>query len=223
MATISVSYATFLAPLAFWAGAALLSWRAATGILGRGRPAVARAARPLAGRLSGVVAAAMSRQRRLLSRGLMIVGLTASFAVSTAVFNATYTQQSRVDAQLTNGADVTASTTAVAGLPSGALAAVRRLNGVAAVQPMMHRYAYVGNDLQDLYGIDPQRITRGWRSPGWRSCPRSCLPSARSSVPLGHAGRDQRPRPVLHPTAGQPGGTPSRPPSRPGPATPRPA
>jgi putative ABC transport system permease protein len=100
----------------------------------------------------------MSRQRRLLSRGLMIIGLTASFAVSTAVFNQTYQQQSRVDAQLTNGADVTAATSAAAGLPPGSFAAGRRLPGVAAVQPMMHRFAYVGNDLQDLYGINPRTI-----------------------------------------------------------------
>jgi putative ABC transport system permease protein len=158
VATISVSYSTFLAPLLFWVGAALLSWRVSTAVLGRGRPALARAARPLAGGLAGVVAAAMSRQRRLLSRGLMIIGLTASFAVSTAVFNQTYQQQSRVDAQLTNGADVTAATTAAAGLPPGSFAAARRLPGVAAVQPMMHRFAYVGNDLQDLYGINPRTI-----------------------------------------------------------------
>jgi putative ABC transport system permease protein len=158
VATISVSYSTFLAPLLFWLGASLLSWRISTAVLGRGRSALARAARPLAGGLSGVVAASMSRQRRLLSRGLMIMGLTASFAVSTAVFNATYAQQSRVDAQLTSGADVTASTTAATGLPAGAVAATSRLPGVAAVQPMMHRFAYVGNDLQDMYGIDPTRI-----------------------------------------------------------------
>ncbi len=125
VATISVSYSTFLAPLLFWFGAALLSWRVSTAVLGRGRPALARAARPLAGGLSGVVAASMSRQRRLLSRGLMIMGLT---------------------------------TTAAAGLPAGAVAATTRLPGVSAVQPMMHRFAYVGNDLQDMYGIDPRRI-----------------------------------------------------------------
>ncbi|HEX4658836.1 MAG TPA: ABC transporter permease [Streptosporangiaceae bacterium] len=159
VATISVSYSTFLAPLLFWLGAALLSWRAATALLGRGRRAVASAVRPLAGGMSGVVAASMSRQRRLLSRGLLIMALTASFAVSTAVFNATYAAQSRVDAQLTNGADVTASTTAAAGLPPGAVPAARRLPGVAAAQPMMHRFAYVGNDLQDLFGIDPRHIT----------------------------------------------------------------
>ena len=157
VATISVSYSTFLAPLLFWIGAALLSWRVSSAVLGR-RRALARATRPMAAGLSGVVAASMSRQRRLLSRGLMIMGLTASFAVSTAVFNATYSQQSRVDAQLTNGADVTAATTAAAGLPTGAITAARRLPGVAAVQPMMHRFAYVGNDLQDMFGIDPRHI-----------------------------------------------------------------
>jgi putative ABC transport system permease protein len=158
VATISVSYSTFLAPLLFWIGAALLSWRLSNAALGRGRAAVARATRPLAGGLSGVVAASMSRQRRLLSRGLLIMALTASFAVSTAIFNQTYAAQSRVDAQLTNGSDVTATTTASAGLPPRIFAATRHLPGVVAVQPMMHRFAYVGNDLQDMFGINPRTI-----------------------------------------------------------------
>jgi putative ABC transport system permease protein len=159
VATISVSYTTFLAPLLLWVGAALLSWRISNAVLARCRGAVARAARPIAGGLAGVVAASMSRQRRLLSRGLLIIALTASFAVCTAVFNQTYAAQSRVDAQLTNGSDVTAATTAAAGLPPGIYAATRRLPAVTAVQPMMHRFAYVGNDLQDLFGIDARHIS----------------------------------------------------------------
>jgi putative ABC transport system permease protein len=35
---------------------------------------------------------------------------------------------------------------------------LRALPGVAAAQPMQHRFAYVGNDLQDIYGIDPLHI-----------------------------------------------------------------
>jgi putative ABC transport system permease protein len=161
VATISVSYSTFLAPLLFWIGAALLSWRLCNAALSRGRPVLARAAKPLAGKLSGVVAASMSRQRRLLSRGLLIMALTASFAVSTAVFNQTYGAQSRVDAQLTNGSDVTATTTAATGLPPRIFTAARQIPGVVAVQPMMHRFAYVGNDLQDMFGIDPRTIEQG--------------------------------------------------------------
>ncbi len=156
--TISVSYFTMLAPLLFWIGAALLMWRLGTFALRHGRRALAILTRPLAHRLSGVVAATMSRQRRSLSRGLVLMGLTASFAISVGIFNTTYASQSRVDAQLTNGADVAVVTAAAAGLPAGTADAVRGLPGVAAAQTMQHRFAYVGNDLQDLYGIDPSTI-----------------------------------------------------------------
>jgi putative ABC transport system permease protein len=156
--TISVSYVTLLAPLCLWIGSALFTWRLANGGLAHGRRALARAARPLAGPLSGVVAASMSRQRRLLARGLVTAALAGTFALSTAVFDATYQAQARVDAELTNGADVTAATAAAAGLPADAAARVRAIPGVQAAEPMQHRFAYVGNDLQDLYGVDPARI-----------------------------------------------------------------
>jgi putative ABC transport system permease protein len=156
--TISVSYFTLLAPLLFWIGTALLMWRIGTALLRGGRGWLRIATRPLAHRLAGVVAASMSRQRRGLSRGLVLMGLTASFAISVAIFNTTYASQARVDAQLSNGADVTVSTAAAAGLPAGISDAVATLSGVAAVQPMQHRFAYVGNDLQDLYGVNPATI-----------------------------------------------------------------
>jgi putative ABC transport system permease protein len=156
--TISVSYFTLLAPLLFWIGTALLMWRIGTALLRRARGWLTVATRPLAHRLAGVVAASMSRQRRGLSRGLVLMGLTASFALSVAIFDTTYASQSRVDAQLSNGADVTVSTAAASGLPAGITDAVARLPGVAAVQPMQHRFAYVGNDLQDLYGVNPATI-----------------------------------------------------------------
>ncbi|HEY8019407.1 MAG TPA: FtsX-like permease family protein [Actinomycetota bacterium] len=158
--TISVSYFTLLAPLLFWIGAALLTWRIASTALKHGRRVLASATRPLAHRLSDVVAAAMSRQRRALARGAVLVGLTASFALSVAIFNTTYAAQAKVDARLTNGADVSITTTATSGLPTDIASTVRGLPGVAAAEPMQHRFAYVGNDLQDLYGIDPGTIGR---------------------------------------------------------------
>jgi putative ABC transport system permease protein len=158
--TISVNYFTLAAPLLIWLGGMLLTWRLARGVLEHGRKALAALVRPLAGGLSSLVGASMSRQKRLLSKGLVIVGLAASFAVSTAVFNATYEAQSVVDAQLTNGADVAVTTSASAGLPPTALKNVSRVAGVAAVEPMQHRFAYVGPDLQDLYGINPSTIGR---------------------------------------------------------------
>jgi putative ABC transport system permease protein len=156
--TISVSYFTLLAPVLLWVGAALLTWRLGSIALSAGRRVLARITRPIAHGLSGVVAASMSRQRRLLSRGLVIMALTASFALSVAVFNTTYAAQARVDAELTNGADVSVQTAAAVGLPASLPPTAGALPGVASVQPMQHRFAYVGTDLQDLYGIDPNTI-----------------------------------------------------------------
>ena len=87
--------------------ALLLTWRVADLLLGRGRPVLRRALHPLTGALAGPVAAALSRQRRPLTRAVVLLALAISFAASTATFNATYAQQAEADAQLTNGADVT--------------------------------------------------------------------------------------------------------------------
>src|SRR5262249_36814174 len=119
------------------------------------RTPLARALKPLAGRLAPTVAAAMSRQRASLARAATIVALTIAFGVSTAVFNTTYRQQAEVDARLTNGADVTVTVP-----PGGQVDGTRlaHLPGVASIEPMQHRFAYVGADLQDLYGIRPNTM-----------------------------------------------------------------
>ncbi len=58
----------------------------------------------------------MRRQRRLLARGVALVGAHYCLrAPPTAVFNATYEAQAAVDARLRNGADVT-----VTGAPGAA-------------------------------------------------------------------------------------------------------
>ena len=156
--TISVGYFTLLAPLLFWIGTPLLMWRIGTALLRRGRGWLGVATRPLAHRLAGVVAATMSRQRRSLSRGLVLMGLTASFAISVAIFNTTYASQSRVDAQLSNGADVTVSTAAEAGLPAGISAggggAARRRRRPADAAPVRLRRDRPPRPLRDRSGDD---------------------------------------------------------------------
>ncbi len=155
----AVHYDAFLAPLALWIGAGLLVMRLVRLALERGRAVLARALGPLAGGLAPVIAAALARQRDLIARGVVLVTLAFAFAVSTAVFNTTYKTQALVDAQLTNGADVTVAGTT--GAPAAqVLPRLAALPGVVAAETMMHRYAYVGTDLQDLYGIDPDRIGR---------------------------------------------------------------
>jgi putative ABC transport system permease protein len=165
---VSVNWLALLAPVLAWLGAGLLAYRLAGLALVRGRGPLGRSLRPVAGELSGTVAATMGRQRATLARGVALVALTAAFAASTAVFNSTYQQQAQVDARLTNGADVTVTESPGANGGPGEAATIKRVPGVASVEPLQHRYAYVGADLQDLYGVRPQTIgTAGDLQDAW--------------------------------------------------------
>jgi putative ABC transport system permease protein len=111
----------------------------------------------LAKGLAHVVSGSLSRQRALVAKGLILVALAFSFAVSTSVFNTTYNGQARVDAELTNGSDINITGTTSAS-PDRKIPELSRLPGVDAIRSMQHRFAFVGNDLQDIYGIDPATI-----------------------------------------------------------------
>jgi putative ABC transport system permease protein len=156
--SISVSYWALAGPALTWIGAGLLAWRIADAFLAHGRRAVAAVVRPIAGRLADTAAASMARQRRLLASALALVMLTIAFAVSTAVFNSTYRQQAEVDARLTNGADVTVTEPPGATVGPNGASKLARIAGVRAVEPLQHRFAYVGADLQDLYGVRPSTV-----------------------------------------------------------------
>ncbi len=160
---ISVDYWAFAGPALLWVGVGLLWWRLVHAGLGHGRRPLTGAATVGVGSLGGVVASGLTRQRRLLARGLVLVALTVTFAISTSVFNATYRQQAEVDALLTNGADVavTESPGVVVGPDAADVLASRP--GVDGVEPVQHRFAYVGSDLQDLYGVRPDTIVDATR------------------------------------------------------------
>ena len=161
--SVSVNYLALLGPAALWLGTAMIVWWLADALLAGGRRPLAQRARPIAGPLSEAVAGSLSRQHRLLSRGILLVALASAFAVSTSVFDTTYAQQTEVDTRLTNGGDVTVTeppAAAVSPAFAGRLAAVP---GVSGVEPLQHRYAYVGADLQDLYGVRPSTVVAATR------------------------------------------------------------
>jgi len=156
--TLSVNYWALSGPLLFWAGSGLLAWRLADALFGRGHQLVTVAARPIAGGLSTTVAATLARHRRRLARPVALVALTVAFAGSTAVFNTTYHHQAGVDALLTNGADVTVTYPPASPAQAGQAADIAAIPGVRHVEPLQHRFAYVGADLQDLFGVRPATI-----------------------------------------------------------------
>jgi putative ABC transport system permease protein len=155
---VSVNWYALLAPVLAWIGGGLLAYRLADLMLRRGRRPLARIIRPAAGELATIVAATMGRQRRLLAGAATLLALTAAFAASTAVFNSTYQQQAQADALLTNGADVTVAESPGASVGPQEATKLAAVPGVKAVEPLQHRFAYVGTDLQDLYGVRPQTI-----------------------------------------------------------------
>lgn len=152
-----VNYAALLGPALAWPGLALLVWRVSAWAAGRrtGRWAVSRA-----GRAPELEAAAVRQRRRVIARGAAGLAVAIGLAVSTAVFTATYQAQSRVDVALTVGADVAVVEPPGSGVgPSGA-ARLSTVPGVDAVEPLQHRFAYVGADLQDVYGVQAATFAR---------------------------------------------------------------
>jgi putative ABC transport system permease protein len=157
VAQTSVSYEALVAPLLMWLGLALLTLRVWRGFLFKGQRLLSSTLRPLAGDLATTISSSFKRQRGRLATGVVLIALAFSFATSTAIFNSTYNAQSGVDAALTNGADVTVTGTMA--VPAGQrLTDLSNIKDVTAAQPMMHRFAYVGNDLQDIYGVDVARL-----------------------------------------------------------------
>ncbi|MFC4050026.1 FtsX-like permease family protein [Actinomadura syzygii] len=166
--TISVSYWAFAGPALLWLGGGMLAWRVVHMLLApRGRDAeplrrrfLTRLLRPIAGPLAGTVTTTLGGQRNLLARTVALAALAVVFAASTAVFGATYRQQAAADAQLTNGADVTVTESPGAYVPPAQEKAIAAASGVSTVEPLQHRFAYVGSDLQDLYGVRTSTIAR---------------------------------------------------------------
>lgn len=156
--SVSVSYWAFAGPALLWIGAGLLSMRLASGALRHGRQLLAATLRPFQGPLSGPVTSAVVRRRDAIGRAAALLALTIAFAGSTATFNATYRKQAEVDAVLSNGADVTVVVPPRQPLDPQILGRLRSLGGVRHIETLQHRFAYVGADLQDLYGVDARTI-----------------------------------------------------------------
>ena len=158
VATVSVSYLALAGPALAWPAALLVLATSGGAILRAvGRPAAALVSGLTKG-LAALVPAWLARVRAVALRPVLLIALAVAFAVSTSIFDTSFAHQSQVDAELTNGADVSAQAPPGVDLARSAQD-VAPIAGVGASALMRHRFAYVGNDLQDLYGVTPQ-LTR---------------------------------------------------------------
>lgn len=157
VAQTSVNYAALLGPSLAWPGLALLAWRAVAAGL---EHHTGRLSRDGAGRAPELQAASLRRRRQVIARGATGLAVALGLAASTAVFTATYNQQAALDVALTVGGDVAVTAPPSVGLPAGTANTLAGAPAVRAVEAVQHRFAYVGPDLQDVYGIDPTTIGR---------------------------------------------------------------
>jgi putative ABC transport system permease protein len=155
--TLSLSVYMFFAPALLWIGATLLLVRLRGRALGW---AARRAAGGRAESRRGFLLTSAGRRGGAINRGLVVVGLLLAFGVNLGIFTATYNQQANVDAQLTLGADVTATAPPGIAAQQNLPAKIAKVKGVQATTPVDHSYAYVGPDLQDTYGIDANGFTK---------------------------------------------------------------
>lgn len=148
-----VNFAALLGPLLAWPGLALLVWRLTRWSAGH---RTGRWSRDRPGRAPELEAAAVRRRRAVVARGAVGLAAAVGLVMSTAVFTDTYRAQARVDVALTVGSDVAVVEPPGASAPPSTADDLRRTPGVSAVEPLVHRFAYVGADLQDLYGVRAQ-------------------------------------------------------------------
>lgn len=152
-----VNYAALAGPALAWPGLALLVWRITAWVTSR---RTGRWARGGAGTAPELEAAALRQRRRVIARGAAGLAVALGLAVSTAIFTSTYDAQGRLDVALTVGSDVAVVEPPGSTLGPQGAAAIARSPGVNAVEPLQHRFGYVGPDLQDLYGVQAKTFAR---------------------------------------------------------------
>jgi putative ABC transport system permease protein len=152
--TVNLALSSFVAPFLLWLGGSLLLLRLGALALQRSRR-LSAFLEGLLGPGGGLSAPSLAARASSASRLLVLIALSLSFAVSVSMFQATYQQQQRVDAELTLGADLKA-TPSVA-LDASAVADVTAA-GASAATPFVQKVVYVGAEAQDLLAIDPSTL-----------------------------------------------------------------
>ena len=152
--TVALAVTSFIAPLLFWLGGTLLLLRLIGNVMARSG-GFTRTLGRLLGPGGELAARSLQARSTAASRAIVVLGLALSFATSVLIFDATYRQQQRIDAELTLGADVKA----IPSSPAAADAARNALGaGIAAASPFADRVVYVGPEAQDLLAIDPATL-----------------------------------------------------------------
>ncbi|MBA4383796.1 MAG: hypothetical protein C0410_03605 [Anaerolinea sp.] len=158
--SLSLGFFVFLGPLFLWVGLALLLNRLLAGGVSHGAGVIQKILRRVFGDLGYMAGRSITRRAPKIASAVIIVSLALSFGISLSIFIHTYQIQKAVDARFALGSDI--KLTVASGLHQQTIDFVKdisRVPGVAAVSPVENLQAYVGSNLQTIFGIDPQSYT----------------------------------------------------------------
>ncbi len=155
--SLSLGFYVFLGPFFLWVGLALLMNRLLAGGINRGAGVIQKILRRVFGDLGYMAGRSIARRAQKIASAVIIVSLALSFGISLSIFINTYQVQKAVDARYKLGSDIKLTTANGPLQPTAAFTKdIGAVPGVASVSPVISAQAYVGSNLQTVFGIDPQ-------------------------------------------------------------------
>ncbi len=152
---LSLSFYIFLAPLFAWLGLTLLTLRLVERGLAASSKQIAFLFRGVFGEIGEVAGKSIARRAARLSAATTVIALTLSFGVSLALFQQTYTNEKRLDAQYIVGSDIRLTPALNAAQAADLETKLAQTNGVVHVTGVARdTQALVGSEKNTVYGID---------------------------------------------------------------------
>jgi putative ABC transport system permease protein len=153
-AALQLSFYIFLAPFFAWVGIILFTLRLVEGGLKAFAAPIAAFFRKVFGEIGEVAGKSVARRATRISAATAVIALTLSFGVSLALFQQTYTNEKRLDAQYIVGSDIR-FTPALNTPQTADFASKLMLPGVLNVTAVARdTQALVGSEKNTVYGID---------------------------------------------------------------------
>lgn len=152
---LSLSFYIFLAPLFAWVGITLLTLRLVEhGLVGASKQ-IAFLFRRIFGEIGEVAGKSIARRAARVGAATTVIALTLSFGVSLALFQQTYTNEKRLDAQYIVGSDIRITPALNAAQAADLETKLAQASGVVSVTAVARdTQALVGSEKNTVYGID---------------------------------------------------------------------
>ena len=155
--SLTLGFFVFLAPFFLWIGLTLFLSRVLAGGVNRGSAVIQKTLHSLFGDLGRMAGKSITRRAPKIASAVVIVSLALSFGISLGIFINTYQVQKTVDARFSLGSDI--KMTLASGIRQQSAdftQKIEQIPGVTAASPVQRTQAFVGANLEAVFGIDAQ-------------------------------------------------------------------